>query len=161
MPPKEPRSLLRKILWITCRAWLICGLGALATGCVFGIYRSIWLYRSVPAEGVVTSLSEVRNEQDQTVNYAPTFTFKAEKGQAYNVTSGVASNPAGFEVGQEVQVRYIRSNPMSAEIDSFWQLWLVTVVCCGLGTFFAGAGYVLSRYERRSAFSGVQSIATR
>src|SRR5579871_6299377 len=161
MPPKNPRSLLRKILWITCRAWLICGLGALATGCAFGIYRSIWLYRSVPAKGVITSVSEVTGEQDRTVNYAPTFTFKAENGQAYNVTSGVASNPPGFEVGQEVRVRYIGSNPMSAEIDSFWQLWLVTVVCCGLGTLFAGAGYLLFRYERHSALPHEQSISMR
>lgn len=151
MPPKKPRSLLKKILWITCRAWLICGLGALATGCGFTVYRSVWLYRSVPTKGMVASVSAVANEQDHTVNYAPTFTFKAEDGRAYSVTSGVASNPPSFAVGQEVQVRYIRNNPVSAEIDSFWQLWLVSVVCGGLGIFFAGIGYLLFRRERRSA----------
>ena len=70
---KKPRSLLRRILWITCRAWLVCGLGALATGFGFAIYRSVWLFRSIPAKGTITSLSEVMGEQNDTVNYAPTF----------------------------------------------------------------------------------------
>ena len=121
MPLKEPRSLLRRILWITSRAWLICGLGALSTGCGFAIYRSRWLYRSIPTQGVVASLSEVVSEQDRTVNYAPTFTFKAANGKSYSVTSGVATNPPSFERGQEVQIRYIATNPTRAEIDSFWQ----------------------------------------
>ena len=151
MPPKKPNNLLRRIRWITCRAWLICGLGTLATGCGFAVYRSVWLYRSVPTKGIVTSVSEAASEQDQTVNYAPTFTFKAEDGRAYSVTSGVASNPPSFAVGQEVQVRYTKINPESAEIDSFWQLWLVSVVCGGLGIFFAGIGYLLFRHEKRSA----------
>ena len=153
----RPRKLLRKILWSICRAWLICGLGALAVGCGFAIYRSVWLYRSVPAEGVVTSTSEVANERDHAVNYAPTFRFKAENGRAYSETSDVASNPPSFSAGQEVSVRYIGSNPMSAEIDSFWQLWLVAAVCSGLGIFFAGAGYLMFRYERRSSIRASQT----
>ena len=160
MPPKSPRSLLGRILSFTARAWLICGLGALATGCGFAIYRSVWLYRSASTKGVVTSVSEVTNEQDHTVNYAPTFSFKAVNGQTCSVTSGVASNPPSFAVGQEVQVRYIRGNPTSTEIDSFWQLWLLAVVCSGLGMFFAGAGYLLLRYERRSFRTREQLIST-
>lgn len=93
------------------------------------------------------------------MNYAPTFRFKAENGRAYSVTSDVASNPPIFAVGQEVPVRYIGSNPMSAEIDSFWQLWLVAVVCSGLGMFFAGAGYMLWRFERHSSLSREQAIS--
>jgi hypothetical protein len=160
MPPKKPRSLLRRILWSVCRAWLICGLLALAIGCGFAIYRSVWLYRSVRTKGVVISVSEVADERDHAVNYAPTFTFKTENGQAYSVTSDVASNPPSFAAGQQVQVRYIRSNPTSAEIDSFWQLWLVTVVCGGLGMFFAGAGYALIRYERRLSLPRDQFISS-
>jgi len=150
MPPKKPRSLRRVILWIFCRAWMICGLGALTTGCGFAIYRSVWLYRSVPAVGIVTGVSEATKEQDDSVNYVPTVTFKAMDGHAYRVVSSVASNPPSFEIGEEVPIRYIGSNPYSAEIDSFWQLWFVAVVCIGLGIFFAGGGYLLFRYERRS-----------
>ncbi len=151
MSPNKHRSLLRKILWNVCRAWLVCGLGALATGCGFAIYRSVWLFRAVSTKGTIVSVSEIPNPQDNAVNYAPTFTFKAADGGTYAVTSGVATNPPSFEVGEEVRIRYIRSNPRSAEIDSFWQLWLVPVVCGGLGIFFAGAGYLLLQYERRSS----------
>jgi len=142
---------MRKILWIARRAWLICGLGALATGCGFAIYRSVWLSRAVSTKGTIVSVSEIPDQQNNAVNYAPTFTFKAADGGTYAVTSDVATNPPSFEVGEEVRIWYIGSNPRSAEIDSFWQLWLVPVVCGGLGIFFAGAGYLLLRYERRSS----------
>ena len=99
------------------------------------------------------------DEQGHAVNSAPTFTFKAVNGAAYSVTSGVASNPPSFEVGERVRIRYIRSNPKSAEIDSFWQLWFVAVVCSGLGIFFAGAGYLLFRYERRLLLPSDQLIS--
>lgn len=148
MPPKKQRSRLRRLLSITCRTWLICGLGALATGCGFAIYRSVWLFRSIPERGTVTRVSEVVDQQNNTVNYAPTFTFKALDGHVFSVTSGVASNPPSFEIGEEVRIRYIGGNPRSAEIDSFWQLWFVEVVLGGLGVFFTGAGYLLGRYER-------------
>src|SRR5260370_36437508 len=94
MPPNKPRSLLRRILWISSRAWLICGLGALATGCGFAIYRSVWLYRAVSTPGTIISVSEIPDQQDNTVNYVPTFSFKAEYGAIYSVTSGVATLPA-------------------------------------------------------------------
>src|SRR5260370_33638414 len=71
-------------------------------------------------------------------------------------TSGVATNPPSLEIGEVVRVRYIKSNPRSAEIDSFKQLWLVAVVCSGLGIFFAGTGYLLFRYEQLSSVRASQ-----
>lgn len=104
-------------------------------------------------------MSEVVDKQKDTVNYAPTFTFKAIDGRDYSVTSDVASNPPSFEVGEEVRIVYIKSNPGSAKIDSFWQLWLVETVLGFLGIFFAGAGYLLLRYEKRSLLPRDQFIS--
>jgi len=118
-------------------------------GCGFGVYRSLWLSRSFSAIGTIDSVSEVVDQQNSGINYAPTFTFSAADGKEYTVTSGVASNPPDFEVGEHVRVRYLPNHPKSAEIDSFWQLWLVSVVCGGLGAVFTTAGYLLFRYERR------------
>jgi hypothetical protein len=149
MPRTRLHRLLRRILWTFCRAWLFCGLATIAAACGFGAYTSVWFYRSASIEGTIVGLSVVSNQEDSTINYAPSFTFKAEDGRTYTVMSSVATNPPGFEVGQTVRVLYLRTDPASAKLNSFWQIWFVTMLCAGLGAFFTGAGYLLLRYERR------------
>jgi hypothetical protein len=151
MPEIKSKTLVRKALWIFCRAWLAGGLGLIATACGFAIYTSVWLYRSTPAHGSVVGLVKVEAQDGNGINYAPRFTFKAEDGRTYTVTSSLASNPPEFEIGQEVSVRYVETKPASATIDSFGQLWIFSIVFAGLGAFFTGAGYLLFRYERRSS----------
>src|SRR5690242_5636521 len=106
MPSNRVRNLQRRILRTFSRAWLICGIGALITGCGFGVYRSLWLSRSFSAIGTIDSVSEVVDQQNSGIDYAPKFTFSATDGKVYTVTSGVASNPPDFEVGEHVRVRY-------------------------------------------------------
>jgi hypothetical protein len=148
MPKTQPAGLLKQILWVFCRVWLICGVGTLAVGLAIAVYTSIWLQRSVLARGTVMEL--VPQDGDDTINYATRFEFKSQDGKLYTVTSGVATNPPGFKVGEDVRVRYLSNDPASAKLSYFWQLWFVPVLCAGLGVFFTGAGYLLLRYERRS-----------
>jgi hypothetical protein len=110
---------------------------------------SVWLYRGASTVGTIVGLSGVPNQEDNTINYAPSFTFKAGDGRTYTVMSSVATNPPGFEVGQSVPVLFLRADPASPKLNSFWQIWFVTGLCGGLGAFFTGAGYLLLRYERR------------
>jgi hypothetical protein len=143
------KRLIKRFLWTLCRAWLFAGLVILAVGLGFGIYNLVFLNRSVPATGTIESLAPVMNQEDGSLNYAPVFTFMAQDGHSYTVKAGVASNPPGFTVGQVVNVRYVRTDPTGAKLDSFWQLWFMTIVFAGLGLFFSGAGYLLLRYERK------------
>jgi hypothetical protein len=143
------KLLIKRILWIFCRAWLVCGLGCLAVALGFGVHNAIFLFRAVSAKGTVVSLLPVPNQEDGALNYAPEFNFTAEDGHTYTVTSSVASNRPGFTVGQDIRVLYIKNDPAGAKLEHLWQLWFVTILCAGLGMFFSGAGYLLLRYERR------------
>jgi hypothetical protein len=149
VPENRWIHLLRPVLRMFSRGWLWGGIVAAVIGCGFAAYQSIWLFRSIPTRGIIVELTPIRDQEQNATSYAPRFTFKNDYGRAYTVTSSVQSNPPEFAVGEQVRVRYIRSNPSSAKLDSFWQLWLVPFVCTSLGIFFSGAGYLLLRLERR------------
>jgi hypothetical protein len=128
MPKTKPASWLRRVLWVVCRAWLVCGLGTLVAGLGIAVYTSIWLYRSVPGRGTVIELIP-QNDDDGNVNYAARFKFIALDGKVYTVASDVATNPPGFEVGEEVRLRYLSTKPTSAKLFLFGS--------CGLYRYFA------------------------
>ncbi len=61
MPKTKPNGWLRRVLWFFCRAWLLCGVITLVLGFGFATYMSIWLCRSVAAQGrVIDLMSEVK-----------------------------------------------------------------------------------------------------
>lgn len=157
MPKTKRMGWLGRILWFLCRTWLVCGLVTLVLGFGFGTYTSAWLFRSVPGQGTVISLVP-QSDADGNVNYSAQFKFKANDGNAYIATAGVATNPPSFEIGEAVRVRYLPANPMSAKLSYFWQLWFEPVLCAGLGVLFTGAGYLLLRRERRSSLHSTQSL---
>jgi hypothetical protein len=97
----------------------------------FAIYKSIWLFRSAPASGLIVELNPIK-DQEYTTSYVLRFTFSDNRGRAYTVTCPASR----IRVGEHVLVRYIRSNPSSAKLDSFWPLWLVPFVRTSLGIFF-------------------------
>ena len=77
--------------------------------------------------------------------YAPVFTFYGNDGRTYTVTSSNSSAPPEFAAGQKVEVLYEPSDPATARIDSFLQLWTTPMVLAVLGVIssFVGYGFVL------------------
>ena len=142
-------GLLSRVLWLVCRSCLAGGVGMLLAGCGFVVFQSIWLARSVPSRGTIVELIPVEDQEQNTTNYAPRFTFSGDDGRMHTVTSDTASNPPAFQVGEQVRVRYIRGNPSSAKLDYFWQLWFIPIVFGCLGVLFTPAGYLLLRRERQ------------
>jgi hypothetical protein len=139
------RRVLRFLRW-----WLLVGgLSAIAVGAGFAAYTGIFLLRSVATKGTIVRLEPVPDEENGGVNYAPVFSFRSEDGQIHTIQSGVASSPPGFDEGDVVRVLYVKSNPDSAKIDSFLQLWSVATICCGLGLLFGVPGYLLFRNEQK------------
>jgi hypothetical protein len=156
MPKTKRKTWLRRVLWCFCRLWLVCGLATFVAGFGFMTYTSVWLFRSVPGQGTVIDLIPQKDDNGN-INYCARFRFKAHDGKAYTATAGVATNPPSFEIGENVRVRYLPTDPMSAKLSYFWQLWFEPVLCAGLGVVFSGAGYLLLRRDLCAHRSHVRS----
>jgi hypothetical protein len=140
-----PHIIVALITWvfiIQCVAWITLSLG-------FIIHSAIFEHRSVVTSGTITELVPTRVD-DGYVTLCPQFRFSTDDGTRYLHTSNSCSDPSGFEVGQAIPVRYLRGDPDSARIDTFWQTWalsagfgIAAVVTGGVGLF--GLTYVRKR----------------
>jgi hypothetical protein len=140
--------------------------GALYGGCcllLVGIglaaYTRIFIAQSIATTGKVIRLEPQADPENHSVNYSPVFSFVSGDGKSYTVHGSVASNPPEFEEGQNVNVRYIPSNPMRASIDSGIQMWFAPLMFCIVGVVFALIGYFLLRDLRKRRNSLLQGVS--
>ena len=123
-------------------------------GLVF-ILVSFWTYRntqqflaqSETAQGEVIDLV-LRSSHDGDSGtssgvYYPVVRFATAEGEYIEFQSGVGSQPPAYRIGDSVTVRYRPDNPYRARIDSFFQLWFLSVLFGGLGFVFGSIGLVL------------------
>jgi hypothetical protein len=91
------------------------------------------------ATGTVDDLIQEASEDSEgnwSTYYYPLFQFRTSDGKDIQVRSKAGSNPSYFRIGQSVQVLYNPNDAQSAQINSFSQLWLGTVICFVLGDVF-------------------------
>lgn len=127
---------------------LTVGLALVCIASGLAISTRSFLKQSVATQGTVTELAERVDREDNSVSYAPVFTFDAADGHRYRVVSHVSSNPPGFHVGEAVRVLYEPGNPQGARIDTFVQLWLTPLICGALGVVFSAVGAGLVFYRK-------------
>jgi len=146
----------RSILWQIVRfirIVLLVSTSCCVVLCIgFAIYTAVFLGTAQKATGKVVQLNERYNSSAEAVEYAPVFSFAAQDGKTYTVSSSTASNPSGFAVGDSVTVLYSKSNPEGARIASFLQLWLVPMVLAIIGVvhgLIAGFLFFLERRKNR------------
>jgi Protein of unknown function (DUF3592) len=151
--PKFFWKLLRIGAYWLGASCAICILIALG----YSLYKGIWIWGSVKATGTVIALQSSVDEDGDT-QYAPVFRFSASGGQIFTITSGTRTNPTAFEVGDTIAVYYSRSNPKSAEIDNFWQLWLLPLVLAMIAITHGAISFalfgVLNRREKKGKYAG-------
>ena len=123
-------------------------------GLVF-ILVSFWNYRntrqflaqSATAPGEVVDLvlrsSQTGDSRTSSGVYYPVVRFATPEGQYIEFQSGVGSQPPAYRIGDPVTVRYRPDDPYRARIDSFFQLWFLSVLFGGLGFVFGSIGFVL------------------
>ena len=63
----------------------------------------------------------------------PVVEFTAFSGEKIKFTSEFGSRPAGYKVGQSVNVRYDPVDTQNAEIESTMNLWLVPLILVFMG----------------------------
>jgi hypothetical protein len=111
-------TILKIGMWVCLANGAIFSLVAVS----FAVSTTVFVARSVRAEGTVTALTESK-DGDGSVAYNPVFTFTTRDGKTQTVQSNAGSDPPGFEVGDSVPVRYNAADPSEARIDTFWQTW--------------------------------------
>lgn len=120
VPKKAEKTLtVFEKLYMGC-GWLLVNLFVMGFLC-WALYASFVGFRVETngeiAEGHVVGL----DHSDGT--YSAVVEFEVD-GQSYTFEDDTASNPPKYEIGETVVVRYDRSNPNLAQIDSKFPLWL-------------------------------------
>jgi hypothetical protein len=125
----------------------VLDLGFLTIGPCLVVYSLVaivktrsFIRRSVEVAGEVVRLERSKDRDRYGYTYAPVFSFIAADGNTYTVTSDVSSSPAGFDVGDPVEVRYDPADPQAARIHSFFQTWGGAVISGAVGVVFFSFG---------------------
>ena len=107
------------------------------------------------ADGTVIDLIVSRDSDDGDVYY-PRVRFVTPAGESVEFTGSFGSNPAGFDIGETVEVLYDAGNPNAARINTFFQLWFVPIMLTGMGLIFGaiGAGGFVAVFRPGSPPSG-------
>jgi hypothetical protein len=120
---KNKSSKAVDMLWNIYRGcgWLLVNLFILGFLC-WSLYQSFVGYR-VEANGETTEGYVSGLERRDGGTYTAVIDFEVD-GKAYSFDDDTSSNPPRFELGETVMVRYDRTNPNFAQIDSQFPLWL-------------------------------------
>lgn len=101
--------------------WLLVNLFVLGFLC-WGLYQAFVGFR-VESNGDTTEGHVVGLDHFDEGTYSAVVEFEVN-GQTYTFEDDTASNPPKYEIGETVTVRYDRTNPNLAQIDSALPLWL-------------------------------------
>ena len=127
--------------WSGNKVFFFVGLAMLAFG-VLSIPFTIMgvADRSATTKGTVVGVN-VHTIEDG-VLYLPTVTFVTEGGRSIRFTSNTNLGGGGWKdrIGESVTVNYDPADPTNAKIDSFGQLWGLSIVLFVLGGGFVYVG---------------------
>jgi Protein of unknown function (DUF3592) len=147
--------LMRYLGWLR-RTFCFTGPVFLIMSAYFAMRTEDFVTRSVSATATVVGNVPIQTRNSTTgqtsTTYAPQFTFLANDGQRYTVTSSVSTDPPAFEVGQSVNARYIPGEAGSAKLDTLWQMWSAALGFAIGGAFLTlvGFGWTLLAWRRRA-----------
>ena len=108
--------------------WALVNLFVLGFLC-WGLYKGVVGY-IVESNGETTEGYVSRLEPRDGGTFRAVITFEVN-GQSYSFNDDTSSNPPRFELGETVTVRYDRTNPNLAQIDSASPLWLFPLCTVG------------------------------
>ncbi len=133
-----------KIIKIIGVVFFLIGLVLLFAGFLSYNHTQKFITNSEVTTGTVIDLvrgtSGPENSGSGSYVYYPVVQFKTNNDSLIEFQSKVGSNPPACRKGEQVQVRYLEQAPYKAGIDSFMQLWFVSIILLGLGVVFSGIG---------------------
>lgn len=128
------------------------GIGiALLAGAGYAYYYSrSFIDNARTAAGTITGLHYHESSRNKGGSYYPTVQFTAQDGKSYTVTSNSGSNPASYDVGEQVKVYYNPEDPTDILLPDFFSMWGVTLILGFIGTVFTliGGGVLFSGHKK-------------
>ena len=122
---------------IVLSIFMLIGLGLLTGGGLSFKHTSEFISQALRAQGEIVELQFSRGDSKSSGSYYPVVKFLTTDGKEITFKSGTGSNPAGFKLGDKVEVYYSANEPSKAEINTFFRLWFLTVLLLGMGTVFS------------------------
>lgn len=141
---KVGARLLVQLIW----AGLIAGPIFLLVSAGSAIHRIEFLRHSVRTTGTVVQLLRQTDGHGSNM-YTPVFEFRDRRGNTYDTTASISSNPPMYLVGQTIPVLYEPGQPQTAMPDSFWILWFFSVLFFTFGIALIGSSLLLRYLVRR------------
>ncbi len=132
--------------------WVKVGLAAmgaifLSVGFGLGISNVRFASGAKRTDGVVVDLVW-RSGGKGRPSAAPVVSYEVD-GKAYQFTSGTASRPPSYDVGEKVGVLYDPEDPSDAKLDGFWELYMLPFIFGLLGLADSAAVAIWVGIERR------------
>ncbi|MBI4836157.1 MAG: DUF3592 domain-containing protein [Candidatus Abawacabacteria bacterium] len=136
----------RIIIWIL----LIMGIGELCLA--YGNYRNTqaFLDKAIKTHGTVTKIAG-HIDSDGDYMYSPVITFTDRRGKEHTFESATSSNLPAFEEGDRIEVLYDPADFKTAQLNSFADLHLGTLILGIMGGLFTliSGGVLFSMHKRK------------
>ena len=125
--------------------WIVFALGCVALTVALASSGYMRYFTSIAqrATGVVREMHKKIDKDDKSQTYAPIFEFKDADGVQRVVSSDFYSYPPEFHVGDGVEILYLKNDPQSARINTYWQIWGISTVGAILGCLYLPVGLIV------------------
>jgi len=108
----------------------LSGISGLGLGIYFFTRTNNFLETAVKTQGKILANEERSSDGDNL--YVPIFSFADKKGKEHHARSSWGFYPPKYKVGDSISVVYDPCDPTKADIDSFTNLWLSSVMSFAL-----------------------------
>ena len=125
-----------------------------------GLYTWHFVHVAKHTNGKVVELLQSRDKNSGDITYAPTFSFRDTNGTQYTVSSSLYTSPPQVHPGDSIEVLYLENHPQTARINTYSQVWGLTILLLIVAFAELIAGLTLLRWSKVSAFFREQKEST-
>lgn len=129
------------------KSFLVAGSVLTFLALVFLVRTAVFLSDAVRVEASVIKNETTYSDEGNPL-YQPTFFFRDGQGSGHTVRLHYSSSEYGYNEDDRVSVLYDPDDPQTIRIDSFFGIWLLTVVFGFIGICFLVTSLVALRSRK-------------
>ncbi len=99
-----------------------------------------FIEHSVTAQGVVVGFASQSSSRGPGQTHCPIIRFQTHQGETITARGSLCSSPPSYKKAEKVTVRYDPKDPQNISIDSFFELWFLTLILSGIGAVMGAVG---------------------